>query len=180
MAQPFATVEELVDRLDWDLDEKELRMAAAALEDASDLARGIGKASWLDSTTAPRLVRVTVLNACKRYMQNPAGYTQSRAGDETLGWADLGDKAGSVYFTDDEERMIRGLAGQASGLYMATTYAWSSRPDKVEPIYVPTGLPVTSGPMVMFASDDEAAPLDGGVTSEGTWIDGVYVIDGEV
>ncbi len=72
MAEPFATVEELVDRLDWDLDAKELRMAAAALEDASDLARGIGKESWVDATVAPRLVRVTVLNACKRYMQNPA------------------------------------------------------------------------------------------------------------
>lgn len=180
MAMPFATVEELVDRLDWDLDAKELRMATAALEDASDLARGIGKASWVDATVAPRLVRTTVLNACKRYMQNPAGYTQSRAGDETLGWADLGDKAGSVFFTENEERLIRGLAGQASGLYVASTYAWSARPD-VTDHYVPTSTATPlSAPVAYFAADDSARPLDEGITSEGTWINGVYVIDGQV
>lgn len=186
MAMPFATVEELVDRLDWDLDAKEMRMAAAALEDASDLARGIGKESWVDSTIAPRLVRVTVLNACKRYMQNPAGYTQSRAGDETLGWADLGDKAGSVFFTDDEERLIRGLAGQASGLYVANTYAWSARPDKVD-VFVPVSLTRDGmfGPFPMFAAGDPAAPLDGGIKGEVTYIvapgeiAGTPYVDGE-
>lgn len=176
MALPFATVEELVARLDWDLDAKELVIAAAALEDASDIARGLGKESWIDATVAPRLVRVTVLNACKRYMQNPAGYTLSRAGDETLGWSDLKDKAGSVFFTEDEQKMIRGLAGMASGLYVASTYAWSSRPDKTD-VYVPAGFVATSGPIAYFAVDDPFAPLDGGVTAEGTWIDGVYVIN---
>lgn len=139
MAVPFATVEELVARLDWDLDAKELANAEAALEDASDLARGIGKASWVDAASAPRLVRTTVLQACKRYMQNPGGYTTSRAGDETLGWSDLGEKAGSVYFTEQEERLLKGLAGQASGLYIANTFAWSARPDKPHTTYVPAG-----------------------------------------
>lgn len=160
MALPFATVEELVARLDWDLDAKERLMAEAALEDASDLARGIGKA-WADPTLAPRLVRVAVLQAAKRYMQNPAGYTQSRAGDETVAWSDTGDKGGTVYFTSEEAKLIRSLAGQASGLYIAGTYAWSARPDKqVEVVHIPTN---GFSAFPYFAPDDDAAPLDGGV-----------------
>ena len=171
MAEPFATIEELTARLDWDLDAKELLMAEAALEDASDLARGIGKQSWVDASTAPRLVRTTVLQACKRYMQNPAGYTQSRAGDETLGWADIGDRAGAVYFTKDEQALLRGLAGQASGLYIANTYAWSSRPDKQVDVFVPTNVTPIGFPL--FALGDDAAPLDGGVIADVTYVDGI-------
>lgn len=156
MAAPFATVEELVARLDWELDEKEIKNARAALEDASDIARGIGKASWVDADSAPRLVRTTVLQACKRYMQNPGGYTQSRAGDETLGWSDLGDKAGSVYFTKEETTLLRGLAGQASGLYIANTYAWSARPDKQHTGYVPTSL--SPEPFPYYGYGDFGAP----------------------
>jgi hypothetical protein len=121
--EPFATLDELTGRLDWTLDADELRIAAGALEDASDLARGYGR-DW-DAATAPRLVRTLVLKACKRYMPNPNGYTQSRAGDETLGWNDAaGENAGTVYFTADEQKLLKGLAGKAPGLVSAPITAW--------------------------------------------------------
>ena len=66
--EPIATLKELIQRLDWTLDADELRIAAGALEDASDLARGYGR-DW-DTESAPRLVRTLVLKARKRYMNN--------------------------------------------------------------------------------------------------------------
>ena len=81
--EPFATLDELKFRLPWTLDTDEERDASGALEDASDLARGYGR-DWVDAPDAPRLVRTLVLKAVKRYMNNPEGITQSRAGDETL------------------------------------------------------------------------------------------------
>lgn len=119
----FATLDELKNRLDWTLDADEERIAQAALEDASDLACYYGK-DW-EPATAPRMVRTLVLRACKRYMDNPQGYTQSRAGDETLGWSDAhGENAGTVYFTKEEQDLLRGLAGRQSGIYSTPISAW--------------------------------------------------------
>ncbi|WP_238545494.1 MULTISPECIES: hypothetical protein [Streptomyces] len=39
----YATLDELKGRIGWDLDPDELRMAAGALEDASDLAATYGR-----------------------------------------------------------------------------------------------------------------------------------------
>lgn len=133
--EPFATLAELQDRLDWDLSEAEERDALGALEDASDLARAYGK-GWVDSSSAPRLVRTLVLTSCKRYMKNPDGYTTSRAGDETLSWNEIGDKAGSVYFTDEEIKMLKGLAGRAAGLVSAPISAYGTKAP-MKPGYVP-------------------------------------------
>lgn len=147
--QPLATLTELTNRLDWTLDADELRIAAGALEDASDLARGYGR-DW-DADTAPRLVRTLVLKACRRYMNNPNGYTQSRAGDETLGWNDSGgENAGTVYFTADEQKLLKGLAGKASALTSVPVTAWGPQRPK------PGGwVPVQDGgkPFPLFADD---------------------------
>jgi hypothetical protein len=116
----FATLDELKARLDWTLDADEERIATSALEDASDLARGYAGRDWPDGATAPRLVRTLVLKACKRYMTNPSGYTQSRAGDETLGWNDTqGENAGTVYFTATSRSCSPRSAGASP--------AWSPR-----------------------------------------------------
>ncbi|MFF3015825.1 hypothetical protein F0344_12445 [Streptomyces finlayi] len=121
----FATLEDLKGRLDWTLDADEERIAENALEDASDLATHYGR-DWPEAT-APRMVRTLVLKACKRYMSNPDGYTQSRAGDETLAWNDsAGENAGTVYFTDEEIKLLAGLAGRRAGLYTAGVTAWQS------------------------------------------------------
>jgi len=132
----FATLDELKARLDWTLDADEERIATSSLEDASDLARGYAGRDWT-SSTAPRLVRTLVLKACKRYMTNPQGYTQSRAGDETLGWNDTqGENAGTVYFTGDEQKMLAELGGRKTGLVSAEITAWNGRIHR-GPGYVP-------------------------------------------
>ncbi|MFE7553213.1 hypothetical protein ACFU6J_35050, partial [Streptomyces gardneri] len=62
-------------------------------------------------------------------MRNPNGYTQSRAGDETLAWSDAhGRGAGSVYFTREEIRFLEELAGRKRGIVSA-----SSRPGARSP-----------------------------------------------
>lgn len=74
---PLATLADLDCRIDWALDHDEKRLAASALEDASDLAHGYGR-DWTPDNV-PRLVRVLVLAACVRYLRNRDGYTQSRS-----------------------------------------------------------------------------------------------------
>ncbi|MFI6468010.1 hypothetical protein [Streptomyces sp. NPDC050538] len=55
---PYATLDELKGRLHWDLAEDKLRIAAGALDDASDLAATYGR-GWPEDTT-PRLVKTLV------------------------------------------------------------------------------------------------------------------------
>ncbi|MFE9254040.1 hypothetical protein [Streptomyces sp. NPDC006879] len=133
----YATLDDLKGRLDWTLDADEERIATSALEDASDLAAHYGR-DWPDDTV-PRMVRTLVLKACKRYMSNPDGYTQSRAGDETLGWNDAaGENAGTVYFTDEEIKLLASLAGRSTGLYSAGVVAWQTVLRPVSAGLVPT------------------------------------------
>lgn len=148
--EPFATLEELRSRLDWTLDADEERIAQGALEDASDLARAYGK-SWLDAQSAPRMVRTLVLTAATRYMRNPDGYVQSRAGDETLVWDGIGDRAGTVYFTDPEIKLLVGLAGK-TGLFSAPISAWGTRLRHEG--YVPVANS-DEKPFPMYASDED-------------------------
>ncbi|MGC4928074.1 hypothetical protein [Streptomyces sp. DT117] len=122
----YATLDELTGRVDWELDEDELRIATTALADASDLAATYGR-EW-PADRAPRLVKMLVLKSAVRYLRNPNGYTQSRAGDETLAWSDAhGRDAGSVYFTREEIRLLENLAGTRPGLTSVTLSAWGSR-----------------------------------------------------
>lgn len=124
---PFATLDELADRLDWTLDEGEERVAESALEDASDLARAYGR-DWVDAASAPRLVRTLVLKSCARYMKNYQGYIQSRAGDEHVAWSDkAGEDMGTVYFTRDEIKLVEGLAGRRTALISAPIVAWNPK-----------------------------------------------------
>ena len=60
-------------------------------------------------------------------MRNPNGYTQSRAGDETLAWSDAhGRDAGSVYFTREEIRLLEELAGRKPGISSVVVSAWGT------------------------------------------------------
>ncbi|MFI7315472.1 hypothetical protein [Streptomyces venezuelae] len=150
----YATLDELKGRLDWEPDEDELRIAVGALDDASDLAATYGR-DWPENS-APRLVRTLVLKSAARYMRNPNGYTQSRAGDETLAWSDAhGRDAGSVYFTREEIRLLENLAGNRAGLTSAPVIAWGSRPQPSQTGYVPVDYSPAS-PFPLFA--DEVGP----------------------
>lgn len=128
--EPLATLDDLKGRLDWTLDADEERVAEAALEDASDMARHYaGRDDWYDAASAPRMARTLVLKACKRHMNNASGYTQSRAGDETLGWNDsAGENAGTVYFTADEIKTLAGLGGRRPTLGSVPIVAWEAKP----------------------------------------------------
>ncbi|RPF45738.1 hypothetical protein EDD96_2302 [Streptomyces sp. Ag109_G2-6] len=149
----YATLDELKGRLDWELDGDELRIAAGALEDASDLAATYGR-DWPEDT-APRLVKTLVLKSAARYMRNPNGYTQSRAGDETLAWSDIGRDAGTVYFTREEIRLLEGLAGRKRGISSVVVSAWGTKPRAAEVGRVPVDYSPAS-PFPLFG--DEVSP----------------------
>lgn len=122
---PLATVEELQSRLAYTMTEDDKREAAGALESLSDDARSYGRSSWTEEANTPGSVKRLVLKAAARYMKNYEGYVQSRAGDETLGWTDLGEAAGSPYFTDEERAALGSFSG-ASALYTAPVVAWGT------------------------------------------------------
>jgi hypothetical protein len=153
----FATLDELKARLDWTLDADEERIATSALEDASDLASFHAGRDWTDASSTPRLVRTLVLKACKRYMDNPSGYTQSRAGDETLGWNDSqGEEAGTVHFTAEERKLLAEIGGRKPGLYSAQVSAWNSVRRPVAAGLVPVAQPTPdSKPFPLFADEVE-------------------------
>lgn len=134
---PYALLDELKGRPDWDLDPDELRIAAGALEDASDHAATYGP-DWPEDT-APRLVKTLVVKSSARYMRNPNGYTLNRAADETLAWSDIGRDAGTVYFTREEIRLLEELAGRKRGIRSAVVSAWGTKPQAAEVGRVPVG-----------------------------------------
>ncbi|MGM9381110.1 hypothetical protein [Streptomyces antibioticus] len=152
----FATLEELKARLDWTLDADEERIATSALEDASDLACMYAGREWPDAS-APRIVRTLVLKACKRYMNNPSGYTQSRAGDETLGWGDdQGENAGTVYFSNEEQKLLQEIGGRKPGLVSAQVSAWNSVRRPVAAGLVPVAQPAPDAkPFPLFSDEVE-------------------------
>lgn len=135
----LATLDEITARLDWDLDEKEREVAAGILDDASDLARFYGSTSWTDAATAPPIARMLVRSAVVRYMKNPDGYTQSRAGDETVAWTDKDREAGTIHFTEKEIKQLTAAAGKLHiGFGTVPIFAHNPRRHLCdEPGYVP-------------------------------------------
>lgn len=122
----LATVAELAARLPFVMDDDETREATGALEDLSDDARHYGKSSWVDAATTPRQVVSLVLKAAGRHMKNFEGFTQSRAGDETLTWTDRGHNAGSAYFTKSEIAILTQMAG-VSAIFSVPITAWGPK-----------------------------------------------------
>ncbi|MFC9704957.1 hypothetical protein ACFTWD_30160 [Streptomyces sp. NPDC056943] len=91
------------------------------------------------------------LKATARYVRNPNGYTQSRAGDENLAWSDAhGRDAGSVYFTREEIRLLEELAGRKRGITSVVVSAWGTKPQRDDA----TGhAPVTTAAMASPSSE---------------------------
>lgn len=112
--------------LDWDLTDAECIDLEDQAEYLSDLARQEGGQTW--PTVCPSIVESTIRAALVRYMRNADGYTQSRAGDETLGWDGIGDKAGAPYFTASELKTIRTAGGRrAFGSVLMNAWGSSNR-----------------------------------------------------
>lgn len=114
----LVTVEELAARLPFVLDADEEREAAGALEDLSFDAQAIGLSSWVDSASTPTAVKNLILRAAARHMKNYEGYTVSRAGDETVQWAEQ-ETPGTATFTADEKKIIAQVAGKG-GKFIGT------------------------------------------------------------
>lgn len=138
MADLLATVDDLKARLDWDLSEEELRIAEHAIEDLSDEARFLGSSGWT-AVSAPRIVRTTVLKAAQRFMRNPDGYIQSRAGDELVGWAAVKREVGAPEFSEAEKDRLRDAAKRMSTIRYSQSYVYSnaSSPLSADDIHVP-------------------------------------------
>lgn len=148
--ESLAELADLEARLDWTLDTGERQMAAAALLEASDLAREYGRADWVDPASTPRLVINLVLAACVRYLRNPEGYTSSRSGDETVEWS-RSAAAGGVSFSRNEIRLLRSIGGRAQ-FGSVEISAWNSRPAPATG-YVPVAGP--GSPFPLYASDTD-------------------------
>lgn len=102
-------------------------VATNVLEDLSTDAVFYGSSSWT-SDNVPAVVKSIVLRAAVRYMKNPDGFMQSRAGDETVQWnADGDDMAGSAHFSDSEIAQLEKIASGTGlpSLVTVGTYAWN-------------------------------------------------------
>lgn len=152
--EPFATLDELTAGLEWDLDEGESRLATETLAEASDLIRAHGR-NWTPEN-APAFVKRLTLKATARFLRNPDAYTQSRAGDETLAWQELGADNVGVYLTRDELKLIKKLTRTASIVSVPLiAHGTVKRPDMG---YVPVdnGKPFPYGPV--SPSEEPALP----------------------
>ncbi len=103
----LATVAQVTARLEEEPTERMLVMIAEYLEEASDAAKYHGK-EWSE-IDVPNAVARIVASAVARFMRNPDRYSQSRAGDETVGFQD----SGVDWFTDLEIERLARLAAPA-------------------------------------------------------------------
>lgn len=149
--EPLADVGMLQDRIEWQLDDGEIALAEGVLEDLSDEARLYGSMSWATGETTPRQVINLVLRATIRYMRNPDGYVQSRAGDETVAWSDQRGENESAGFTAKEIKMLERFAGTPA-IYSVEISAWNSKIKSDQTGYVPTDIP-NEKPFPFFAED---------------------------
>lgn len=151
----FADLTDLEDQLDFVLDEQAQRQATAKLQQASNMAKHYARPlgyQWPESR-CPAIVKAIVLNVVERYMRNPDGYTQSRAGDETLAWQGS-DGKGSFYFTDEEKEVLVGLGNPyANGVYSVDTFQFSQKTIPSDTWVPVAGMP-TPTYFPLFAAED--------------------------
>lgn len=149
----LATLDELKNRLDWTLDAQEETLAASALEDASTLVRGHGL-EWT-AENVPPLAKTIALGAARRFVVNHMGVTASRAGDETLAWDGVGDKAGTVYLTREEKGMLAALS-RPTGFGSIPMSAWNTV-ERSQP-HTAGLVPVSSGHKKFPLYNDDTEP----------------------
>lgn len=102
----LTTPEAVISRLEEEPTDRMLEMIAAYLEDASDAACYYGREWTIDAV--PAGVARIVASAVARFMRNPDNYSQSRAGDETVAWAERTEDID--WFTEKEIARLGKLA----------------------------------------------------------------------
>ena len=128
-------------RLEWTLSPEEESLALGALEDASELVKFYGLPWTADS--APGMAKTIVFNAVTRYLRNPDGFIQSRAGDEMVAWSAEGAMSrGSVSLTGDEVDILAALSGRSTlGTVELTAWGPSTYPNNGRVSWAPTNPP---------------------------------------
>ena len=122
----FADVTELAARLEWTLDDGELRVAEGALEALTFEAMEFGSSAWTEETCPPG-VKSLILTAAARYVRNYNGYNESRAGDETLGWGAVDREPDTPEFTKSERERIARYAHARPGFGTINIFTWGTR-----------------------------------------------------
>ena len=131
----LVTLPELAARLPFELDADETREAEGALADLSYDAQAIGSAAWTTPDNTPQAVKNLIVRAAARHMKNYEGYTVSRAGDETVQWAEQ-DTPGTATFTRDEKQMLKQMSGRMPFIGGVNVVAYGTRP-RVQTQYAP-------------------------------------------
>lgn len=135
----LATVDDVAARIEEDITPALEKLIVSALEEASDLARYYGK-EWESEEDAPPTVRRIVAAAAARWVRNPDGFSQNRAGDESLSWHEVKYDPGTIYLTDLEVERIQRLVTPVKlpGFGSIQMQAWGGTPASDE-IRVPWG-----------------------------------------
>lgn len=154
----LVTLAELKARCDWTFDADEDRAAPGYLDEASDLVCAYGRDSWT-STSAPRMAKNIVISAVRRFMRNPEGYVTSRAGDETVAYAE-DPNAATIYLTQAEIKLLRGLSGSGS-LRSAAVSAWGPHKSTPGLTYPASYTPVEQTVPVSGYEGEKAFPYFG-------------------
>lgn len=131
----LCSVEQVTRLMEDEATDAMLPMIAEGILIASDEARDLGVSTW-SFTSAPPAAKRIVAAAVARWIANPEGYITSRAGDETLGWADLGEDAGAIRFTRRETERLRNFAVRLGGFGTFEVTAWNHRSPSGDTIYV--------------------------------------------
>lgn len=127
----LATLDELRVRLEFELDDEHMvKMAEAALADASTLVREYGITAWSKDTAPPIAVTLT-LKAAARFMNNPMLLETARGGDETNMWGS--GNADGVRLTPEEIDLLRSHRKESRGFQSVPTYLYSPRPERRHP-----------------------------------------------
>src|SRR5699024_6508952 len=105
----LVTLKVLPGRLDWEKDADQKDGVQDALADVTALVLYYGSTTWTENS-APPVAKMIVKAAATRYLRNPDGYDQSRAGDETVGWGDAAQRP-EVYLTPGEIDILKGSTG---------------------------------------------------------------------
>lgn len=121
----LVSIDDLISRLPFTMDADETREANGALEDLSFDAQSIGSARWTTAANTPQSVQNLILRAAARHMKNYEGYTVSRAGDETVQWAES-ETPGTATFTAEEKRMLAQMGGRGSFIGTVNVIAYQS------------------------------------------------------
>lgn len=103
---------------------------------ASDLARYHGR-EWSSITACPVPIQRIVAMAVARWIRNPDGFQQNRAGDETLGWFEGAGDPGEIYFTERDIARIERIANpQMSGFGTIQMVAYGELAPRQD-VYIP-------------------------------------------